>query len=329
MTLFELKKPTEVEKDYLKTMKKDLINRIIFDTKLSDQVRNILIPGCNTLHPDYSRIDSLLIAEPKVLFDLNTTIHDEIKKLKKEERASRKLLNKIFNYDGIYNTSNKSKAYKLSLRIGAKTCCYCNRQYTFTIVTGNNKNKDNRITRPAFDHWFPKSLYPLLSISLYNLIPSCNICNSSAKGQHDMDLVEYIHPYVHLPNHPKIEFQAVPSTENDKLWTTKIERSENTPEDKTIKMFCLDDIYKEHDTLELKDIMDFKENYPDGYIDELIELLKTNSTNLSFTTKDVYRMLFGVEHDDEKNLDRPFGKMKNDILKNILHIKDRKQKVHM
>ena len=45
-------------------------------------------------------------------------------------------------------------------------------------------------------------------------------------------------------------------TEN---WTLKIERKKNSPEDRTIKMFYLDEIYKEHDKLELKDLMDFEE----------------------------------------------------------------------
>ncbi len=33
-------------------------------------------------------------------------------------------------------------------------------------------------TREAFDHYFPKSLYPFNSVNLKNLAPSCNKCNS-------------------------------------------------------------------------------------------------------------------------------------------------------
>lgn len=354
MTLFELNKPKHVETDYLNEMKEGLVDRISNGigpvdnrVELSESVKRILIPGIGTENKDEERIKTLLIGEPSELWDLNRIISEEIEENVRENHRAEiennvhngqrrpseeeqeqdikdKLkdindkLEKIFNYDGIFNTPSKSKAYKLSLKIGANTCCYCNRQYTFTVITNGNGNRNERITRPAFDHWFPKSRYPLLSISLYNLIPCCTICNSSAKGDQDVNLDNYIHPYVKLEPKPEIEFKAVPSMEDGKRWTTKIERRQDSREDNTIKLFHLDEIYKMHDLLELKDIMDFKENYSEGYLKELMDLLKSKSINPSLTTKDVYRMLFGVEIDDEKNLDRPFSKMKNDILKKIL-----------
>ena len=326
MTLFELNKPKHIEKEYLESMKDGLIDRIINGkikgksrVLLSDSMKSILIPNYNGGQPDYSRVETLLIGEPSRLFQLNNQIKGEINLVK--DRPSDCDLEVIFDYDGIFNSTSKSKAYNLSLKIGANTCCYCNRQYTFTVVTNGNNNSNDRITRPAFDHWFPKSKFPLLSISLYNLIPSCTICNSSAKGSQNVDLENFIHPYDTTHSKPKIEFMAVPSTEDGKRWTIKIDRKQGSREDNTIKLFCLDKIYKMHDLLELKDIMDFKENYSEEYLKELMDLLKNKSINPSLTTKDVYRMLFGVEYDDDKNLDRPFGKMKNDILKNILSIK--------
>jgi hypothetical protein len=39
--------------------------------------------------------------------------------------------------------------------------------------------------RSELDHYFPKSLYPHLSIHPYNLIPLCHGCNSWVKGDHD------------------------------------------------------------------------------------------------------------------------------------------------
>ena len=325
MTLFELDLPKEFEKEYLDMIKPDLINRIrhghVYNGKkyeFSSKVKEILLPGWNTETPDDSIVKQLLIAEPENLKKLNDNIKGKIAALPCRRRASDKDIEIIFNYSGIFDTSSKSKAYKLALKISAPTCCYCNRQYTFTVVKDGNSNKDDRITRPAFDHWFPKSKYPLMSISLYNLIPSCTICNSSAKGSQDVNLDEYIHPYVHKSGHPKIEFIADVATEPDRNWTIKIDREKDSPEDKTIKMFCLDEIYKEHDNLELKDLMDFKDKYPRGFLIELEKFLKDNKLDtVSVTQADVYRMLFGIEMDDTKHLNRPFGKMKSDILKKL------------
>lgn len=325
MTLFELDLPKAYEQTYLKLIKDKLVNRIKTKKKsdgtdyLSLQAKEILIPHVNTPHEDTTIIERLLISEPEDLFNLNTTLDAQLKGLGVQDSD----LEEVFGYEDVFDSNSKSKAYKLALNIGASTCCYCNRQYTFTVLKDNrNKNKGDRLARPAFDHWFPKVKYPLLSMSLYNLIPSCTVCNSSAKGPHDMNLNDYIHPYVHKATHPAIKFKAIPSTLPDRKWSIKIERIENTPEDNTIKLFCLDDVYRYHDLLELKDIMDFRDNYPDGYLNDLVTMVngsQDHSKGGHLSRVDVYRMLFGVEWDDDKHLNRPFGKMKNDILKEIIH----------
>lgn len=320
MTLFELELPKAHEVAYLNMVKEKLIDRIDKGVKngyINQNVHDVLIPKDNKNKPDDSIIDGLLINEPEKLFELNERLVNKISIFEKFDDIKENLL-KVFDYDGVFNTPSKFKAYKLSSMIGANTCCYCNRQYTFTIVKDGRENSANRISRPAFDHWFPKSEYPMLSLSLYNLIPSCTICNSSAKGQQSVNLEEYIHPYVHLPKHPSIKFVAEISTEPDRKWTIKIDRAKGSKEDKTISLFCLDAIYKEHDKLELKDMMDFIDNYPNGYLKDLIPFIQSKSTSGTITRKDVYRMLFGIEYDDDKHLNRPFGKLKNDILKKYL-----------
>ena len=331
MTLFELKLPKAYEQDYLNLMKVDLIKRIKNGVtknknkvRFSSKVQDILIPGLSKGKPDYHRIERLLIAEPLELKDLNDTLQEEFNKLSLSERPQNIDIENIFNYTGIMNSSDKRKAYKISRMIGANTCPYCNRQYTFTIVESseNESGKEGKIARPAFDHWFPKSSYPLMSISLYNLIPSCTVCNSSAKGSTDVNLNDYIHPYLHKSSHPQIKFTAVPATSSDRKWSIKIDRPNNSPEDRTIKLFELDDVYRYHDLLELKDIMDFRDNYPDGYLDDLVNMIRDGQDPAkggNLTREDVYRMLFGVEWDDNKHLDRPFSKMKYDILKDIIH----------
>lgn len=53
--------------------------------------------------------------------------------------------------------------------LGIKTCVYCNAQYAITTENGH-----------AFyqlDHFYPKSKYPYLSGSFFNLQPCCGACN--------------------------------------------------------------------------------------------------------------------------------------------------------
>lgn len=337
MNLFLLDKPKAYESQYLKNMREGLAKRIVNGVvsgkkyNLNKAAKNILLPNWNTAAPDVSIIDRLLIAEPEELIQLNDNLMKALKKHYLKEEKLKKLLLKIFNYEGIFNDSSKKRAFELSNNIGTQTCCYCNRQYIFTIehkhliqeqqvkwTIKGAKNKDERIARPAFDHWFPKSEYPLLSLSLYNLIPSCHICNSSAKGSTPVNLTDYIHPYVHRPGHPDIKFKVVPSVKPGMKWAIKIERPEGSAEDNTIKLFRLDDIYVLHDPLEVKDIMAFKDNYPEGYITDLMNRLKAESISSSLTQKDIFRMLFGIEYDEDKVLLRPLGKMKRDLIEELL-----------
>lgn len=70
--------------------------------------------------------------------------------------------------------SRRAFGHDWAKRIGVKICPYCNRSFIYTLSNG---------TRPQYDHFYPKSLYPYLSISLYNLIPCCSICNNSKKDE--------------------------------------------------------------------------------------------------------------------------------------------------
>lgn len=75
------------------------------------------------------------------------------------------------------NNKVKWSAYELLRSIGVKTCPYCNRSYV-SVFYDESRGK----TRPELDHFISKSEYGLFGLSLFNLIPSCHICNSNLKG---------------------------------------------------------------------------------------------------------------------------------------------------
>lgn len=68
------------------------------------------------------------------------------------------------------NTGEKEDtAYWLQRCLGLRTCPYCNANYTIVSAKGR--------FRADLEHFFPKSKYPYLSVTLYNLFPSCPTCN--------------------------------------------------------------------------------------------------------------------------------------------------------
>ena len=98
---------------------------------------------------------------------------------------------KAFNYKGYRETVLVELAEKLNV----KTCPYCNMHYTLFAEKEETKEDDGKIDKLAkfqFDHFFDKSDYPFLSMSLYNLIPSCASCNQG-KSTSTLDLK--FHPY--------------------------------------------------------------------------------------------------------------------------------------
>lgn len=78
------------------------------------------------------------------------------------------------------NFSRKGSSLKgynsidLALSLDISVCPYCNKNYINTI---SNSKKSERYRFCQFDHFYPKSKYKYLSLSFYNLIPSCSTCN--------------------------------------------------------------------------------------------------------------------------------------------------------
>ncbi|AXG71453.1 hypothetical protein KORDIASMS9_03710 [Kordia sp. SMS9] len=226
------------------------------------------------------------------------------KRLVTKYNKLRKKLYKIINYEDWFISSPKLYAYQLAENLDRTTCTYCNRLYTNTV-----KTKDGaKVMRPQFDHWFPKSKFPLLALSFYNLIPSCSVCNSSTKGDTLFELNSHYHPY-DKDILDKFTFSYDYEKSLDE-YTVKI--AHNTADikaEKTFKDLNLATIYNAH-TSELKDLITIEKKYTKSYIDTIQKSYP--SSGLSYD--EVYRLAFGTEYKEENFHQRPFSKFKKDIL---------------
>lgn len=190
-------------------------------------------------------------------------------------------------------------AYYFVEKLGLKTCPYCNRNYTF-IVDG-----DNGKLRPETDHFYPKSIYPFLAMSFYNLIPSCPICNHTKSSKSAENL---INPYdikdddfcfTYKPT--DISFSQIESQKYD-MDSFEIEFKKNN---KNIEIFKLDELYKQHKDI-VVDLLMKKAYYPKSYIEEL-------ENNFGFTKDEIYRYLLNNYKKDEDLHKRPLSKLIKDI----------------
>lgn len=111
----------------------------------------------------------------------NHTLSDEIKALYPDWVNE---FVKVFNYEAI----SKFFGHEITNGLNLDICPYCNNE---DIETINEKGAE---TRPDLDHFFPKSKFPFLALTLSNLIPAGGRCNQRYKR--DASMLGYVHPYI-------------------------------------------------------------------------------------------------------------------------------------
>ncbi|WP_405250473.1 hypothetical protein [Dokdonia sp. Asnod3-C12] len=214
-------------------------------------------------------------------------------------------LNNIFKYKGGFAIKKtKYSTYDLAEILNVHTCVYCNRVYTKTVIN------PNKITRPEFDHWYPKESYPLLALSFYNLIPSCHICNSSVKGSIEMNTNDFLHPYIKEQLNMKFSYWI----ESLNKYKFQIKRIANSKEDNTINAFKLEEMYETH-TDEIHDLVHLRKLYSVDYLIKLRGLLSKVDQKIS--NEEIYRLAFGTSFNEKDFQKRPLSRMKRDILEEL------------
>lgn len=306
---------------YLEEMLSGLVNRIA-ESSLPFYVKEKLVP-----FNDFSRtiLRILLIGDPYESKSLSDEIMSEIRLQCAitypfmQFKDILKDIEKCFDYTGQISRS-KAKSYKIAKAQASMTCPYCNRNYIFTVVDSETqnthpygKNNKGRVARPHLDHWFDKSSNPLLSLNLFNLIPSCAVCNSSIKGTVKFSLLTHLHPYLNNAT-PGFTFKLDLRNEiNSPIhFTISIDDSKSSLQEKaTIEALCLKDIYAYHGELEGRDLYLWSMAHSNTYLQSLFY---SGLTQMKITQGDAYRMFFGAEHLPENCLNRPFSKLKRDLL---------------
>jgi hypothetical protein len=223
-------------------------------------------------------------------------------------------LESVFDYKQFISGS-KPFSYQFAQKLARETCTYCNRLYAQTIIVKDPKtnqfNNSGRITRPDFDHWFPKSKFPLLALSYHNLIPCCGVCNSSIKGDTELKLDTHIHPYIHEKDQDFSFNYRVKDVHENNVTITCEKKSKIAA---TIKEFKIQEVYDAHSGLELKDLLELRYKYSENYLHTLFH---TTFKDVTISKQEVYRMIFGVEVDENDFHKRPFSKFKKDILSEL------------
>lgn len=281
---------------FLKGLKKRL-------GKLDKGILDILMPNDKD-----EQLKKLLTAKPAVLYPMNEKLEKDLNTNGFWTEEAKADIFNAFNYNG--EISGKADvSYWLAKIVGRNTCPYCNRQYTITIAETATKE---HVVRPDFDHWLDKDTHPLLSLSLYNLIPTCQCCNRSIKNQQHFTHGVQVHPYMGKKTSFHFEYVLEPGNH----WGVRM-KGMSDKEKATDEILHVEDAYRTHGDLEVRDMVEFFRYNTPEYLDDLFEkVLHGNSGQM--TQEDAFRLFMGAEWDSKNYLDRPLSQLKKDVFSQLL-----------
>ncbi|WP_276978913.1 HNH endonuclease [Flavobacterium filum] len=240
-----------------------------------------------------------------------------IKKNEAEEIINKRVYNKKIDW----LKERFPKFYRWSFnKINSKT--------TSSIDKLDLKNITIKKNHFTLDHILPKNKFPFLSLSLFNLVPSCYSCNSKFKNQREFTINKELEKI--SPTSDKFElnelikfkmrFDICDNKFEEKIKKIKeikdviieIENKDNLyTVDEFIEIFKLRPRYEFHKEISFKMIKKRK-IYSDSQIKEIAQLLKRDEQSIK-------EDLFGKECFESNN--EPFEKYKQDIAKQLGIIK--------
>ena len=204
----------------------------------------------------------------------------------------------------------KYNAYHLCDSLGLKTCPYCNIMPISTIITWRPKTY---VLRPPLDHFFAATLYPMLAISFFNLVPSCEVCNSRFKHKAKTGHLTHLNPYVDgfnddcvfsFSGYKHIDDILAPNAKKYKLSLRNLKKDVRF--DGNSNLFKLDLMYGHHAD-NAKITLHQARKYSGAQIRSIKKLAIGSGM-------DPYQYAFDAKFKLEELHEQPFSKLKRDIV---------------
>lgn len=238
--------------------------------------------------------------------DIATIESDYLTLLNGLSAADRKKVEKAFDYSG---HRTKEKFMQNFKKLNIKSCPFCNNGYVYYFQSGKN-------TIATLEHYYPKSAYPHLSLSFYNLIPSCYVCNSKFKGKVG-HIGNVIHPYIEDFDSRATFGVMVGSLPVCKNIALDVKLKLNDPNDSrcknSIDRFKLDKIYEEHSDI-VTEIWNKAQVYNE---DRINELYSSFYKQLGYSKEDVKNFVFCNYLNKQDINKRNHAKLTKDILEQL------------
>lgn len=199
-----------------------------------------------------------------------------------------------FNTGKILKNGNKWSRHRFITSLGIRVCPYCNRQF----ITSYEDEQDGNKTTADADHYYAKAKYPILQMNIYNLVPSCNICNSKMKGTKES---RHLYPYQDASD--SLVFM-IPQEIGEKVSKILINTKGNKRAEASVEVFKLDEVYQAH----LAEASEIKENVKQYEEFKENSYMATYGLDVPFNVYDIWFSFMKKDISEE-----PLLKLKNDI----------------
>jgi 5-methylcytosine-specific restriction endonuclease McrA len=246
------------------------------------------------------------------IIEKSDNIKDFINENRNKYTSDFKMILKHIFIDNIYESiiDKKDVVQRKRLRI----CPYCGRNYIFSV-----SKKNGNVIKPQIDHFLPKSKYPYLAFSYYNLIPCCETCNMSCKKQQDTlkdSKSEYkiTHPYERNGKDRFFEF----CLHNMNVFSDFISAEEQNIEivfnnnidiQQYESFFALQSLYKEHNDI-VHELLIRKQFWASEACQQYYKNLLSKNDSIG---KKMILSFLGYYVDANEQGKRPFSKLLSDI----------------
>lgn len=278
-------------------------------------IRDIL-----TFLDDDKNLRDIVLALPGDTYEVDSSLQAHFVISKATHKEIFDFINTIINY-GFHSEF----AYDIAAELGINTCPYCNRTFINTVFD----ERKNKVIRATFDHFFSQADHPFLSLSFYNLIPSCHWCNENLKLATPMGLETHIHPFIEgYENDCKFRIlisgmytqksdprnYTVVLQENIDRRSAKYRRIFGTsPGEGNNSLFKIREIYNCHTDI-VGELVVKADRYSISHSDSLFKLFGLLNTNKS----EFYQFYFGNYFHTHNHHKRPFAKFTRDIVEQVL-----------
>lgn len=221
----------------------------------------------------------------------------------KDFKVFKKSFEKLYQNELSEKTDLKKSFFKM---LNLNVCPYCNRNFINPIYKKKIATGSFGTFPPDIEHFFPKSIYPFLSLSISNLLPSCTFCN---KIKHSVDTYKYNFksPYEIKDCDFSFDFEPI------SIKKRKINIISKDPECKNIEILNLDDLYREIHSQYINDIF-FEVQKENNYYK--IFLKKFNVNKPSIQDK-IYKKKFRNYFDERDFNKHPLSKLTKDLFNHI------------